>query len=111
MKTITTVIIITLLSSCAAYTPYTKQEWQWIGGMWTACSMDIYQTQQIDESDKFDEGNSIVEKNLEFALVGVPLILTIGALWMEPKDRGIWFKTFTGVKSAAVAYNYEKGVR
>jgi hypothetical protein len=110
-----TIICILLFSipfcGCASFTPYNTNEKQWLVGMWAACGADAYQFQQIDESSKFEEGNSIVAKNPEFSLIGVPLILTVGGLWMEPKERIIWFKTFAGVKSAAVAYNYEQGVR
>jgi hypothetical protein len=110
-----TIICILLFSipfcGCTSFTPYNTNEKQWLAGMWTTCAADAYQFQQIDESSKFEEGNSIVEKNPELSLIGVPLILTVAGLWMEPKERIKCFKTFTGVKSAAVAYNYEQGVR
>lgn len=101
-----------LLAGCVTHS-YTKQDKILLSAMWAASAADYYQTDRILEDDEFVETNSSIQDDTDAAalILGVPLALTIGGLWIPPKYRKWFFGAFTGVKTAAVIHNHNEGVR
>lgn len=110
LKALVVLMVIAMCGGCITHS-YTKKDKQLLGVLWAASIADYYQTKQIKESSDFEEWNNEVEDNTEALMLGIPLAVTIGGFWVEPKKREIFFKTFIGVKAGVVAYNYERGVR
>lgn len=111
MKIISLLIILSL-TGCA-YNAYTRQDIIDLGFMWAACYKDYDQTREILNNDKYEEMNGLIQNDSDakIFLLGMPLILTIGGLFVPPKDRKYVFRTVAGVKAVAVLYNYNLGVR
>ena len=106
-------LLIIAIMFTVACVPYTKKDKYLLGAVWVTCLADYYQTNRILEDNDFEEGNGMIQNDTDAAvfMLGMPLALTIGGLWIPPKDRAVFFGTIAGIKGGVVAYNYDRGVR
>ncbi len=101
-------ILFIFLSGCTGWAKETKFTY---GLMMTATSIDLAQTLEAVDDDRFYEANQMANGQvIEYVIITNAAILVV-AQFLPDDWRKILFAGKAGVNAANVWHNYEQGVR